>query len=86
MDRLLSDEEMIKEVREYRRILELNGHRPTTADSRYAIAFSQANHSETKTLQAVGEWLDNAFLFDDEGIVIELSGIIDQLKQGKMPE
>lgn len=38
---LLTPNEAKKAVQDYRRILELNGHRPTTEDSRYAIKFAQ---------------------------------------------
>lgn len=38
---LLSNTDLAKAVTEYRTILELNGHRPTPADSKHAIAEAQ---------------------------------------------
>ena len=42
----ISPNEMAKAIREYRTVLELNGHRPTTQDSRDAIAQAQLDDCE----------------------------------------
>jgi len=56
-NRLLTMIEMSKAITERRRILELNGHKPTPQDARYAIAVAQRDLTRSETLRAVGEWL-----------------------------
>lgn len=69
MNRLLTDEEIIKS--------------PASYDSRVAEPVLQAQ--DFKTLKAIGVELDKVLKTPELYSVTQLKAIIDQLKQGKMP-
>ncbi len=86
MDRLLGDEEIQATLETILGAWKEDGQDCILSFSYPAISYEVFEFVKRETLKAVGEWLDNAFLFDDEGVVVELQGIIAQLLQGEMPE
>jgi len=79
--------EMSKAITERRRILELNGHKPTPQDARYAIAVAQRDLTRSETLRAVGEWLKGKIVAGHiTAYPYDIRYDVEALLRGEMPE
>jgi len=78
MDRLLTDEEIIKATASIPHLVEGN-----IAHHRVVLGRRVANAEHSKTLKAVGEWLESRWVIDGWCI---LEKEMEALKRGEMPK